>query len=108
MTKLNELKQAVVDVAFEQRLNMTKIKALMKVAGVTNLHVNPLVCARCGCPQSEVNEYNSCKSCTEVMGLVEKSARIMQPASYQDDVKVHMKSGENSIRVATSMNRLGF
>jgi hypothetical protein len=95
---INRLKQAIKEVAYEKRLNMTQIKGLMRLMGVSNLHINPLVCARCGKCCSEVNEYNTCDNCVPLMKKAEKQVRKTQLPTYQEDFKYHYKSSESQSR----------
>jgi hypothetical protein len=85
MVTTNEMKKAVQEVASEKRLNSTQIASLMKVAGITDLLVNPLVCAKCGHKTSIVGRYNTCDACEESLSKGEKLVLANVPPMYEDE-----------------------
>ena len=72
MVTQNELKKIVSDVASEKRLNTKQIEALMKVVGIKDLLINPLVCMKCGKVCSVVGKYATCDPCEETLSKSDK------------------------------------
>jgi predicted Zn-ribbon and HTH transcriptional regulator len=85
MVSENEMKKIVQDVAAEHKLNRTQIQAAMNIAGISDLLVNPLVCAKCGHKTSVVGKYNTCDACEESLSKGEKLVLANVPPMYEDE-----------------------
>ena len=89
------IKTAIKDVAFEKKLNTKQIEALMKVGGVKDLLINPLVCMKCGKQTSVVGQYMTCEPCEETLSGSDKKFLIDMGATpmFEDDFQDIQEGG---------------